>query len=170
MPAAAHPEIERTVGQSPRFQPSPARAPLGLRPQDGRTAGPDRDADACRQAVTFECRIVGRMHLRRGPADRSPSPAFLESWLASRSLLLRAKSGASCRIWAILSDLACHSVTIPNEEVAKQNRTAFTRENMRDMPAEFNTILQLFFRICSKAFGVQNGVHFQRFGKNSDSF
>jgi len=42
------------------------------------------------------------------------------------------------------------------------------------MPAEFNTIPQLFFRICSKAFGVhfgvQNGVHFLMVGKNSGSF
>jgi hypothetical protein len=45
---------------------------------------------------------------------------------------------------------------------------------MRFMPAEFNTILQLFFRICSKAFGVQNGVHFgvhfPRIGENSGVF
>jgi hypothetical protein len=58
-----------------------------------------------------------------------------------------AKARASCRIWAILSELAFHSVTPPNEEVANKIRTAFTRENMRFMPAEFNTILQLFFRI-----------------------
>jgi hypothetical protein len=73
-----------------------------------------------------------------------------------------------------LSDLAFHSVTPPNEEVANKIRTAFTRENMRFMPAEFNTILQLFFRICSKAFGVQNGVHFgvhfPMLRKNSGSF
>jgi hypothetical protein len=41
---------------------------------------------------------------------------------------------------------------------------------MPRIPAEFNTILQLFFRISSKAFGVQYGVHFQMLGKNSDSF
>jgi hypothetical protein len=73
-----------------------------------------------------------------------------------------------------LSDLAFHSVTPPNEEVANKIRTAFTRENMRYMPAEFNTIQQLFFRICSKAFGVhfgvQNGVHFPGVGKKLGSF
>jgi len=72
------------------------------------------------------------------------------------------------------SVLALHSVVAPNEEVTTKNRTAFTRENMPRIPAEFNTILQLFFRICFKAFGVQNGVqngvHFLMVGKNSGSF
>jgi hypothetical protein len=68
--------------------------------------------------------------------------------------------------WSQLPDLSCfaglalHSVTAPNEEVANQIRTAFTRENMPCCHVEFNTILQLFFRIRSYSVGVQNGVHF----------
>jgi hypothetical protein len=67
-------------------------------------------------------------------------------------------NGASCRDWSLLPVLAIHSVTPPNEEVAKINRTAFTRENMPKRQAEFKIILSLFFVINAKAFGVQNGV------------
>ena len=102
------------------------------------------------------------------------------AWIRTRTLdaltiaAHAVRNGASCRIWAILSDLAFHSVTPPNEGVANKNRTAFTRENMRFMPAEFNTILQQFFSISHKAFGVhsgvQNGVHFRVVGKTPAAF
>src|ERR1017187_10376880 len=55
------------------------------------------------------------------------------------------RNGASCRTWAILSELALHSVTPPNEEVANNNRTAFTRENIPCSHVEFKRILSLFF-------------------------
>jgi hypothetical protein len=56
--------------------------------------------------------------------------------------------------------LTLHSVAAPIEEVANKIRTAFTREIMPWSHVEFKRILPLFFVIRSKAFGVQNGVHF----------
>ena len=79
------------------------------------------------------------------------------------------ENGASCRIWAVLPGLALHSVTAPNEEVASKFRTTFTRENMPWSHVEFKKILPQFVVIHSKAFGVQNGVHFRVTGKNSGS-
>jgi hypothetical protein len=50
-------------------------------------------------------------------------------------------------------------VSPPNEEVANQNRPAFTGEIMPFVHSEFKPIPSLFFGIHHKAFGVQNGVH-----------
>jgi hypothetical protein len=68
--------------------------------------------------------------------------------------------------WSQLPDLGCftglafHSVTAPNEEVATQNRTAFTKETVPCSSTEYRRIMPVFFAIRYNAFGVQNGVHF----------
>jgi hypothetical protein len=45
--------------------------------------------------------------------------AVLSAEVLTKAEAQGAKEKASCRIWAILPSLAFHSVTPPNEEVAK---------------------------------------------------
>jgi hypothetical protein len=79
--------------------------------------------------------------------------AFKTLFRVIRFITTSVISFSSCLNWPSIRQL--HQMKRLRSKIALPLRW----ENMPRIPAEFNTIPQLFFSISSKAFDVQNGVH-----------